>query len=144
MEPLDINPGNRLTWSQPKALERTFELRDGNRLFGSLSFVKSFGSLAGASLATGDWTFKRVGYFRPRVTVRRRGQETDLAFYEPKGLGIRRRVAVCGRPHIRMEARKLLGDQVQLCGQCGEDIGRFQAGGGREQVVGPIQVSGAR
>ena len=31
MEPLDINPGNRLRWSQPKALQRTFELRDGNR-----------------------------------------------------------------------------------------------------------------
>jgi hypothetical protein len=29
----------------------------------------------------------RVGYFRRRVTLRRHGQETDLAVYEPKGWG---------------------------------------------------------
>jgi hypothetical protein len=87
VEPLDIGAGNRLSWSQPKALQRTFELRDGNRLFGTLSFVKSFGSLAEASMAAGDWTLKRVGYFRPSVTVRRRGQEADLAVYEPRGWG---------------------------------------------------------
>jgi len=87
MEPLEITPHSLLSWSQPKALERTFELRDGNRLSGTLCFAKSFGSLAEASTTAGDWTFKRVGYFRPRVTVRRRGQETDLAVYAPKGWG---------------------------------------------------------
>jgi len=85
MEPLNTAPGNRLHWSQPKALQRIFELRDRDRLVGTLSFVKAFGSLAEASMAAGDWTFKRVGYFRPRVTVRRRGQEMDLAVFEPKG-----------------------------------------------------------
>jgi hypothetical protein len=87
MEPLDIAAGNRLSWSQPKALQRVFELREGNRLLATLSFVKPFGSLAEACMVTGEWTFKRVGYFRPRVTVRRRGQETDLAVYQPKGWG---------------------------------------------------------
>jgi len=88
MEPLNITPDIRPQWYQPKALERTFELRDVNRLFGTLRFVKPFGSLAAASLAAGDWTFKRVGFLRPRVTVRRRDQETDLAVYEPKGWGV--------------------------------------------------------
>jgi hypothetical protein len=87
VEPLKTAPGSPLSWSQPKALQRIFELRDADRLLGTLSFLKSFGSLAEASMATGDWTFKRVGYFRPRVTVRRRGLETDLAVYEPKGWG---------------------------------------------------------
>jgi len=85
MESLNITPEIRPRWRQPKALQRTFELRDDDRLFGTLCFVKPFGSLAVASLAAGDWTFKRVGFFRPRVTVRRRDQETDLAVYEPKG-----------------------------------------------------------
>ena len=85
MEPLVITPGSRLSWSQPKARERKFELRDGNRLLGAVSFVKSFGSLAEASMAAGDWTFKRVGFLRPRVTVRRRAQEMDLAVYQPTG-----------------------------------------------------------
>lgn len=87
MEPLHITTESRFSWSQPKALQRTFELRDGDRLLGTLNFVRSFGSLAEACMAAGEWTFKRVGYFRPRVTVRRRGQEMDLAVYQPKGWG---------------------------------------------------------
>ena len=87
IEPLRITPGSHLSWSQPKALQRTFELRDGDRLLGTLSFATSWGSLAEASMAAGEWTFKRVGFFRPRVTVRRREQETDLAVYQPKGWG---------------------------------------------------------
>jgi len=87
LEPLNLSPETRRYWSQPKALERTYELRDDSRLFGTLSFLKPLGSLAEASLAAGDWTFKRVGFFRPRVTVRRRGQEEDVAVYQPKGWG---------------------------------------------------------
>jgi hypothetical protein len=87
MEPLNVTPETHACWCQPKALHRTFELRDGDRLLGTLRFLKSFGSLAEASLASGEWTFKRVGFIRPRVTVRRRGQETDLAVYQPKGWG---------------------------------------------------------
>ena len=87
LEPLDLTSAHLLSWSQPKALHRAFELRDGDRLLGALSFVKAYGSLAEASMAAGEWTFKRVGFLRPRVTVRRRGQETDLAIYQPKGWG---------------------------------------------------------
>jgi len=87
VELLKIKPGSRLSWSQPKALQRTFELREGKRLLGTLSFLKSTGSLAEASMESGDWTFKRVGFLRPRVTVRCRGQETDLAVYHPNGWG---------------------------------------------------------
>jgi len=87
VEPLDMTPGNRLSWSQPKTLQRAFELRDGDRLIGTLSFVSLWGSLAEASMAAGEWTFKRVGFFRTRITVRRRGQEMDLAVYQPKGWG---------------------------------------------------------
>jgi hypothetical protein len=87
MEWLNVTPGIRPYWSQPKVLERTFELREGDHLLGTLHFAKSWGSLATASLAAGEWTFKRTGYFRPRVTVRRRGQEADLAVYQPKVWG---------------------------------------------------------
>lgn len=87
LEPLNVTPETRPRWSQPKALGRTFELRDHDRLFGTLSFLKPLGSLAEASLAAGDWTFKRVGFFRPRVTIRRRGHQEDLAVYQPKGWG---------------------------------------------------------
>jgi hypothetical protein len=87
MESLHVTPESRPSWFQPRTLERSFELRDGERLLGTLQFPKWSGSLAMASLAAGEWTFKRVGFFRPRVTVRLPGQEADVAVYQPKGWG---------------------------------------------------------
>ena len=87
MELPNLTAGMRPFWCQPQALHRAFELRQGDRLLGTLHFLKSGGSLAEASLGAGEWTFKRVGFFRPRVSVRRRGQESDLAVYQPKGWG---------------------------------------------------------
>jgi hypothetical protein len=87
MESLRVTPESRPSWFQPRTLERHFELRDGERLLGTLRFLKWGGSLAMASLAAGEWTFKRVGFFRPSVTVRRSGQEADVAVFRPKGWG---------------------------------------------------------
>ena len=83
MESLNVTFATRPSWSESNVMKRAFELREGNRLHGTLQFAKSWGSLATASLAGGEWTFKRTGYFRPRVTVRRQGQEADLAVYQP-------------------------------------------------------------
>lgn len=73
-----------LEWTQPKAMERLFELRSGERVLASLEFQSSFGSLAVAACGEERWTFKRVGFFRPRVTIRREGEQKDLAVYRPK------------------------------------------------------------
>ncbi|GAB4110449.1 MAG: hypothetical protein Kow001_11280 [Acidobacteriota bacterium] len=37
---------NNLEWSQPALFDRSFELRTGSALAGTLRFVKTFGSLA--------------------------------------------------------------------------------------------------
>jgi len=87
MESLNSASGIRPCWSQPSTLQRSYELRDGKRLFGTLEFAKAWGSLATASLANGEWTLKRAGFLRPRVTLRRRGQENDLAVFQPKAWG---------------------------------------------------------
>ncbi|HMD83192.1 MAG TPA: hypothetical protein VKO18_00665 [Terriglobia bacterium] len=87
MESLRVTPEIHPSWFQPRTLERSFELRDGERLLGTLHFPRFGGSLAMASFAAGEWTFKRVGFLRPRVTVRRSGEEVDLAVYKPRGWG---------------------------------------------------------
>ena len=87
MEALRVTPEIHPSWFQPRTMERSFELRDGERLLGTLHFPRFGGSLATASFTAGEWTFKRVGFFRPRVTVRPSGQEVDLAVYRPKGWG---------------------------------------------------------
>lgn len=75
--------GNTLNWLQPRAQCRRFELRlDGDTL-ASLKFETEFGSLALAETAEAAYTFKRVGFFRPRVTIRHAGSDEDLGCYEP-------------------------------------------------------------
>jgi hypothetical protein len=82
-----LNTTNRLSWHQPKLLQRAYELQDGAQRIGTLTFVKSGGSLAEASVGADHWTFKRVGFFRTRLTVRKRGEDVDLAVYHPGGFG---------------------------------------------------------
>ena len=77
-EPID---GPEVTWFQPKALERRFELRRGEARLAELAFRSSFGTMALGESARGRWTLKRVGFFKPRVTVRAEGAEKDLAVF---------------------------------------------------------------
>jgi len=87
MEALSIAIGLQLYWVQPKTFGRQFELRTENNLFGSLRFETAFGTLATAESAAGHWTFKRVGFLNPRVTIREAGANDDLAVYWPKFWG---------------------------------------------------------
>ena len=74
-------------WVQPRASQNRFDLRSGEDLYAELEFPKWYGSLAIATSAEERWTFKRVGFFNPRVTVRSEGSETDLAVFRPKWTG---------------------------------------------------------
>jgi len=77
----------RLEWLQPKTLDRYYELKARQQLLARLTFRSSLGTLATAETADGEWTFKRVGFLNPRVTVRVAGIDTDLAIYQPKFWG---------------------------------------------------------
>ena len=76
-----------LVWMQRQAKVRAFELRAGEEVVGTLSWRSRFGSLADALAADGHWTFKRTGFFDPRVSVRVHGHDTDLAMYTPRWTG---------------------------------------------------------
>lgn len=80
--------GAPLTWVEPKAFQNIYELRsEKGALVASLSFRSTFGTLAVAETGNGDWSFKRVGFLNPRVTVRVQGAQSDLAVYHPKLFG---------------------------------------------------------
>ena len=79
--------GQELSWHQPKGLRRHFELRIGDEVLATLRWETNFGSLATAETAEGRWTFKRVGFWRPKVTVRAAGSDADLAVFEPRWTG---------------------------------------------------------
>ncbi len=79
--------GAQAEWIQPKTFERLYELRWGEETLAWLTFRSSTGTLATAESAEGSWTFKRVGFLNPRITVRAAGSEEDLAVYQPKFWG---------------------------------------------------------
>lgn len=72
-----------LVWKQSAATQRHYELRAGETTVAELDFLKTFGTLARGSAASGVWTFKRTGFLSPIVTARREGETGDCAFYHP-------------------------------------------------------------
>jgi len=54
-------------------------LRAGDDLVATLRFQR--GSLADAEAEGHHWTFKRQGFWQPRVTVRLAGSDADVAVF---------------------------------------------------------------
>jgi hypothetical protein len=75
---------SQLTWVQPTALTRAYELKTNDEVAGSLEFHNVSGSLATARVGTHCWTFKRVGFFQTRVVVRACGASPDMAVFRPQ------------------------------------------------------------
>jgi len=84
MERLFVFTQSNAEWIQPETFERFYVLRIGTVRLASLAFRSSFGTLAVAETAEGRWTFKRVGFLNPRVTVRMADEQDDVAVYYPK------------------------------------------------------------
>ncbi len=84
---LDQAAGETLEWRQAQALRRSYQLTCNGQEVAALHFEKSFGSLATAERAGRRWTFKRTGFFSPRVSVREAGSEADLAIFTPGWTG---------------------------------------------------------
>ena len=74
-----------LVWAQPSATTREHELRAGDELVATLRFERR--SLAAASTAEGQWTFKRQGFWQPSVTVRVADSDDDIAVFHPRWSG---------------------------------------------------------
>jgi len=87
MKPISEFSGNKAEWIQPETSKRFFELQSGKTILATLSFRSMWGTLALAETADGNWTFKRVGFLNPRVTIRMADQPQDLAIYTPKFWG---------------------------------------------------------
>ncbi len=74
-----------LEWSQLSSFKHQFSLHQGGRAFATLAWRSEFGTLAVATTALAAWSFKRVGFWSPRVTVRREGATEDLATFRATG-----------------------------------------------------------
>ena len=59
-----------LKWVQPKMLKEAYELRSGEELIATLTFRGIAGTFATAESGDGSWTFKRVGFWQNKATIR--------------------------------------------------------------------------
>jgi hypothetical protein len=63
--------------------ERTYLMQSGSSRIASLTFRSFTGTFATAETAAESWTFKRIGFLNPKITIRRANREEDLAVYRP-------------------------------------------------------------
>lgn len=87
MSPLSVEPDNQWRWSQVQTDRRTYALRSSANLLGGLRFESAWGSLATADSVGHRWTFKRVGFFNTRVTVREPNRTDNVAVFTPSWTG---------------------------------------------------------
>ena len=81
MKPMRSCAGRVLTWTQPAALRREFVLQDDDVEVATLRFRSALGSFATADTGDGSWTFKRVGFWAPRVTACVAGTDDEIATF---------------------------------------------------------------
>ena len=74
--------GQQLKWEQPGVFKMHYELRADDELAATLRFRSSFGSFATGESADGCWTFKRMGFWQTRVTIRACDVADDLAIFK--------------------------------------------------------------
>ena len=70
-----------LQWTQPSMLKGSYELRAGDDLVATLNFRSMWGTLTTAESMDGCWTFKRVGFWQNKATVRLCSSDQDLAVF---------------------------------------------------------------
>ena len=91
-----------LHWKQPHLFDSTYEFVSGDEPVATLEFRTTFGSFATARTGDGSWTFKRVGFWRRRATVREEGAPNDLAVFEHDTWSRGGTLTIAGGPAIRV------------------------------------------
>jgi hypothetical protein len=74
--------GKELQWVQPGLLKMYYELRAGDERVATLRFRSTYGTFATAESADGCWTFKRVGFWQTRVSIRPCGASHETAVFK--------------------------------------------------------------
>jgi len=134
--------GRELQWTQPRAMKREFELRDGDEQVATLHFRSGFGSLATATVEQGSWTFKRVGFWKPRVTVRAGGSETEIAVFENNTWSAGGTLHMADQRSFRASTNFWM-TSYQFQGDDDQPLVRFQKVGGMFHLSCKVEIESA-
>ena len=78
--------GQGMIWSKPNPSwtgwkSGEYELRFGEQRLATLKFRSMWGTFATGETGEGTWTFKRVGFFQNRVTIRTPSSDAELGVF---------------------------------------------------------------
>lgn len=71
--------GRGLRWSQPRALQCDYELRDGDEVVATLASRGSFYPTSSFASADGRWEFRQAGFWGLRTLIRAEGSSEEVA-----------------------------------------------------------------
>ena len=129
--------GGELDWVQPARTKQAFELRSGDEVVGTLVWARM--SLAAGETADGSWTFKREGFWHPRVTVRLAGSEDNIAQFSPNwgGGGT---LDVVGRPQLRFGSANFWHSQWDWMDPADKPLVQFKSRQGFFKLEGQVEI----
>ena len=75
--------GKTLHFIQPSIWKRSFELRDGNEVIGTLAYPKFFSVRAEVKIFGSKWEFYEPKWWKNLIKIREAGKELPIADYKP-------------------------------------------------------------
>lgn len=120
--------GRELKWGQPRAWKMEYELRSDHELIATLRFRSSFGSFATAESADGCWTFKRVGFWQTKATIRDCGSDTDIATFKNNTWSGGGTLELSGGRKV-LATTNVWQTNFEFKSETGETLVRFKPGG---------------
>jgi hypothetical protein len=118
--------GQPMKWVQTNAKERTYELRVGDDVVARLRWQKPSGSLALGEAAGGKWSFKRTGFFSPKVTVRAAGTESDIAVFTPDWYVGQGTLEMAGGTRYRWVTTSFWRSEMAFCNKAGQPLVQYK------------------
>jgi hypothetical protein len=128
--------GQDLTWLQPSRIQQAFALHAGDVVVATLRFERS-------SLATGEadghrWTFKREGFWHPRVTVRVPESDDNVGAFQPAWFG-GGTLELPGR-QLRFGAANFWHSQWDWLGSDDKPLVHFKSHHGFMKMEGDVEI----
>lgn len=81
MERFDAAAAQALLWTQPRKLERSYELHAGDSLIATLRIERPVIDRAIAESTAGRWILDRKGFFRRRAIITNADSNEDVGLY---------------------------------------------------------------
>lgn len=142
MRPLLDLVGRELEWTQPRALKREFELKDGSETVAQLHFRSSLGSFATAEAAGASWTFKRVGFWQTRVTICPAGSESEIASFRNNTWNAGGTLELADGRQFRANTNFWMSS-YEFTNEAGEPLVRFRKVGGALHASSKVEIQSA-